>query len=266
MSGDDFASDAQQYAALEAEMSTEVEGEAGGVDQTMALWEGPIDHSEVGTRERQQYEQAERQQNARHVQAVQRGAQQQQQPQQQQRYTHDGVPYDARGFPSREEDPIGHFTARQDAMEQQQVEAQFWDHVQRSEQAARENVSDYNEAIQFLEQNRRDELTRTFPNHHPQVQATAKQWGMTVPQLREYMLNQDRISVAQHAIQQGQSPAELYYRIAQTRGWQGKPSLNRNEVNNMVHLAGHDWNSSNLHDLGDQFDQWWDHYARAGRL
>src|SRR5262249_33515469 len=97
-----------------------------------------------------------------------------------------------------EEDPIGHFTARANAVEGHLANQNFWNHVQTSEAQIRKELGEehYDAACQHLEDLRRQELAQAHPDHSPQMQAAAHRFGMSPAQLREHMLNQDRIAVA----------------------------------------------------------------------
>lgn len=150
---------------------------------------------------------------------------------------------EAPAIPDINEDPIGHFQARTALLEQkleeaykgnqttqqhvQQSEQQraFVDHVVRSEEAIRNPKSptykaDYDEACQHLGAGRVAELAIMYPDNSPQAQAVAQQYGMPSPaELRNAILNQDRIAVATQALQMGVSPAEMYYSLATQRGY-----------------------------------------------
>jgi hypothetical protein len=285
MSGDPtFAEDAAQYANLAQEIYTDypVEGEARSTDPVMDLWGGNLEHPPL---DQQQFDQGLREQNARHDAAV-RQAQAQQyyqaqsagmpdmdetpvehfnarmaamenalgmpSPRQPQRDPRTGVELDERGFPSVQEDPLGHFSARADAAEQSAYENHFWNHVGSSEAQAREQLSDYDEAIKHLEAGRWAELERTFPD------AVLRQHGYSNPAaVRLEMLNRDRIGVAQRAIQMGVPPAKLYYDIALQRGWQSTRGPTRDETRHLLQLADRD---------PETFDRAWDALARRGYL
>jgi hypothetical protein len=152
-------------------------------------------------------------------------------------------------IPDVNEDPIGHFTATvaalqneikqlrdgtsqtQQQLQQQTAEQQFWGAVQRSEEEMRrtvpmltvegKQVSDYDLACQHLEATRVQELELMLPDDSPAAQAYAQRLGLKTPaQARMAMLNQDRLAVAQQAMQLGISAADLYYRLAKQRGYQ----------------------------------------------
>lgn len=141
--------------------------------------------------------------------------------------------------PTVEEDPIGYFqnelAKRDQVIEQlqrgtrqsvQQVQAvqreeQFWNVVKQSEQAVRAapDTADYDDACRHLENARIAALAIMYPDNDPGVQAYAAQHGGTPAQLRAHLLNQDRIAVAQTALQFGRSPALDYYNLAKQHGY-----------------------------------------------
>lgn len=143
--------------------------------------------------------------------------------------------------PDINEDPVGFFQHKIAEQERvieelrtgtkqtrEQIEAenatrQFWGEVQRSEVEARKAIPDYDDAVSWLEAARIKEIARMLPDT-PQAQRLAQQRGYeTVEEMRIATLNHDRQSIAAQAFRVGRSPAELYYEIAQDRGWQGKP-------------------------------------------
>jgi hypothetical protein len=140
--------------------------------------------------------------------------------------------------PTLDEDPIGFFQQKlaeqerviqqltqgtQQTVEQfqrQQHEQRFWGEVQRSEQEMRSANPDYDPAVTFLEDSRVKELELMIPDT---AQAYAEQQGYNSPaDLRAAVLNNDRITIARQALQMQMSPAELYYRIAQQRGYKAQ--------------------------------------------
>ena len=214
--------------------------------------------------------------------------------------------------PTVEEDPIGYFNGKiahfqaelaklQQGSQQstQQVQAQlqeqqFWGTVERSEIELRKAKPDYDDACRHLETGRVKELARMLPDSSPQAQAMAQQGGFgSVADLRAAMLNRDRIAVAQQAMMLGKSPAELYYELAQERGWAGlpansplaaqpKPKASALETQRRGQKAaktlsggtgGKGAEEMSLDDLTDlyaedpeEFDKMWDKMQRAGRL
>lgn len=144
-------------------------------------------------------------------------------------------------IPDINEDPIGHFAAKvaelegklaekdkaigqtREQFEAEQAQRQFWGAVQRSESEFKATQPDYEDAASHLEQARIRELEIMFPDDSEQAYQIAHQAGLRTPaDLRLATLNQDRISVAQQAFRLGMNPAELYYKLAQQRGYQPK--------------------------------------------
>jgi hypothetical protein len=80
---------------------------------------------------------------------------------------------------------------------------------------------------------------------------------MNVGEMREALLNRDRISVAMYAMQTGQSPAALYYKLAKDRGYHSSAPIGRNAMRGLTLLAQRD---------GEAFDKMWDKLAARGRL
>src|SRR5262245_59675955 len=161
----DTNNDAAAYQALEREMAqpSEHDSWAGPGEPQLPIDRGQLDHGQ-------------REQDARHEQLVHG---QQPHPQQQQY-----------GLPIAEEDPIGHFTARANAVEGHLANQNFWNHVQTSEAQIRKELGEehYDAACQHLEDLRRQELAQAHPDHSPQMQAAAHRFGMSPAQLREHML------------------------------------------------------------------------------
>lgn len=151
--------------------------------------------------------------------------------------------------PTVDEDPIGYFQAelaKRDQVIQQlqqgtqknveQVQAQqqeqaFWGAVERSEIEIRKTATDYDAACQHLEAGRVAELQVMLPDDSPQAQAYAAQFKATPAQLRAHLLNQDRIAVAQQALQLGMSPAQLYYSLAKQRGFKAAAGAKNGAAN-----------------------------------
>lgn len=141
-------------------------------------------------------------------------------------------------LPSVEEDPIGHFTGQiqqlnkiiedlqkggqqtREQFVQSENQRQFVNVVAQSEQMMRSKAPDYDAACEHLEAGRVAELQAIYGDDNPQAVAMARHYGLgSVAELRNAILNQDRITVAQQAIMLGQSPAELYYKLATQRGY-----------------------------------------------
>jgi hypothetical protein len=204
----------------------------------MDLWGGNLEQPPL---DQQQVDQGVRQQNAQHAAAIQHASQQQS---------------PNPNYVDVEDDPIGHFQQRIGVMEgalaAHSVGQQFWTAVDHSEAQAKAEISDYEDAIRHLETNRWNELVRTFPD------AALRAQGYTDPnQVRMAMLNQDRIAVARHAMQQGVSPAAFYYDLACSRGYQSTRGPTRDETRQLMHLADRD---------PATFDKAWDWMARKGLL
>lgn len=149
-------------------------------------------------------------------------------------------------LPDVQADPIGHFQGRIAQLEEalrhtyqggqqqtQQIQAHLqeqamWSTVQASEVEIRDPKStshkaDYDDACQHLEGGRVRQLDAMYPSDSPQVQAMARQQGFQdANQFKLHLLNQDRRSVAAHALQMGISPAQLYYDLAVRGGYQAK--------------------------------------------
>jgi hypothetical protein len=149
-------------------------------------------------------------------------------------------------LPEVQEDPIGHFQGRiaqleaalqyshqQGGQQTQQIqqhlqEQAMWQSVAASETEIRTpgnpaHKADYDDACQHLEGARVRQLDRMYPDSAPQVQAMARQQGFATPaEFKLSLLNQDRRNVATHALQQGMSPAQLYYELALDSGYQPK--------------------------------------------
>jgi hypothetical protein len=155
------------------------------------------------------------------------------------------------------EDPIGYFRGQLGAVQNHLGQDRFWRGVEQSEKQAREEISDYSAACEHLERGRMAELERAYPDNAT-VHRAAQQMGLpSASHLRAAMLNQDRIAVAQLAMQQGQSPAALYYQLAQQRGHKSQRAINKREAAIMEKLYVQDPKA---------FDRAWDEMARAGRL
>src|SRR5262245_9701800 len=220
--------------------------------------------------------------------------------------------------PSVEEDPIGHFQARtailerallqthqgqqatQQHLQQQQHEAQFWDHVRASENEFRktspvievngQKVSDYDAACDHLKAHRMAELQHLYPENSELAQQEARQHGLPSPaHLRQAILQNDAAGVAQRAFQLGVPPAALYYEAAKTRGYvtpQAAPAATK--ANGKIEAAkrgqraaltisggegrktANDMTISDLSELWaedpDAFDREWERMKRAGKL
>jgi hypothetical protein len=236
MSGDDFSGDAAQYAELAQEMAQ---------PSTEDMWGAPPEELPLDQAE---YEQGVRQANDGHAQFLEQRRQERQQQAQQPRQE----------IPSTEEDPIGHFSHRMAQMEWHAGQKHFVDAVEHSERQARELISDYDEACEHLETGRMRELEMQYPDNHPQAKAIARHYGYPSPaHLRAACLNADRVNIVKHAMQTGQSPAQLYYKIAIMRGFQARPAINRHESRQMDRL---------YEENPEAWDRAFDQLAKNGRL
>src|SRR5215813_13442941 len=198
MMSTDTNEDDQAYAALQAEMAQPSPYDNFGAGHEP---EPPID---------QQVEERHAAQDRAHQAVVDHATQPRYQRPAQQDRNFDYRNPDYNHPQAREEDPIGYFDHHIGQIGQAVAQRQFWGGVQQSEDRASKELSDYDDACAYVETARRNHLAAIYPDHSPQAQQAARSYGMTVPQLREAMLNQDRTQVAQLAMERGQSPAHLY--------------------------------------------------------
>src|SRR5690606_35403732 len=129
---------------------------------------------------------------------------------------------------------------------------------------------DYDKATTFLEESRVAELKALYPDRNPHALAMARQNGFqSIQQFRDYILNQDRITVAATAIQRGVSPAKFYYELAQQRGWQGRGASRSGGRGSRGSSRGAGMDIAKLADLAvedpDEFDKQWDRWAASQR-
>lgn len=151
-------------------------------------------------------------------------------------------------IPDVNDDPIGHFSARQQYMEEQlrqalqgnqylndqqvaqQRERQFWQHVENAENQFRpttpvveidgKKISDYDLACEHLRNHRLTELEGMYPDNSQVAMAEARQLGLpSVAHLRQYLMHQDAMNIASRAFTLGVSPGALYYQAAKGRGY-----------------------------------------------
>jgi hypothetical protein len=144
-------------------------------------------------------------------------------------------------IPDINEDPIGHFQAKTALLEQQLAEVrgtttktqeqiaaerqhnQFWGEISAQESEFKARTPDYTEATTFLETARMKELQIMFPDDAPGAIQLAQENKLgSVEELRWAMLNADRISIAQQAKRVGVNAGQLYYNLAQHRGYAPK--------------------------------------------
>jgi hypothetical protein len=171
--------------------------------------------------------------------------------------------YEPEPLPPVDEDPIGHFNGRVADLEgfahQQHAQAQgrqFYDLVMRDEAAAEKEVHDYWDACAHLEHARIKELERLIPNG-PEGDMYAQRAGLpNAAAARAAQLNLDRQQVAIWAVQNGQSPAAVYYGLAQQRGYRSKVDITPSQTRALAQLAIDDPKA---------FDKAWDLYEKSAR-
>lgn len=129
-------------------------------------------------------------------------------------------------IPDVTKDPIAHFQAKFDAQQreierlsqgtrqsqqltqQQQVDEAVRLTVQAQETKYRAAAPDYEDAVKYLQNSRREEL---------------EDLGFVNPAEREMMLQQEAYTIARRAIQGGKSFPEMIYSLAQRRGYKNAP-------------------------------------------
>lgn len=143
--------------------------------------------------------------------------------------------------PSVEDDPVQHFDHRlqtqaqqieaaqkaaqsaQEALQAQQQEKVFWDEVGRSMDAYKAQQPDFDAAMNHLVSTRQKEMETFYPDG-PQIDAYAQQFGYpSAAHLRHALMQQEGQQIAMTAFQTGRSPAELYYMMAQQKGYAAQP-------------------------------------------
>jgi hypothetical protein len=130
--------------------------------------------------------------------------------------------------------------------------------VNAAENAARKNFVDYDEACEHHEKNRMEELASAYPDDDPEAIAFARQYGLKTPaQLREAILDQDRVEHVARSLREGECPARRYYRLAHEGGYQPHPKVLAKEAERMEHLAEQD---------PEKYDEEWNRLAALGRL
>src|SRR5262245_44479545 len=183
-----------------------------------------------------------------------------------------------------------------------QQERQFWGHVDAAEQEFRktvptvdvngQKVSDYDLACDHLRSHRMTELEGMYPDNSPVAQAEARQMGLpTVGHLRQYLMHQDAMHIANRAFALGVSPGALYYQAAKGRGYvtpkaqtqtpaaraNGKIAAAQRGQKASLTISGGETrkgeNEMSLTDLSDlwledpdEFDKQWEVMKRAGKL
>jgi hypothetical protein len=139
--------------------------------------------------------------------------------------------------PAIEDDPVKYFQHQNEELrrtveelrhgqtqtveqQRQALEQRNWaQEVARQESEFAVKMPDYGAAAAFLEQGRRTELGYMFPDNEVNSQAARQRGFPSVAAMREAILNNDRIVVAQNAMQQGINPAQAYYELAKVRGY-----------------------------------------------
>lgn len=85
-------------------------------------------------------------------------------------------------------------------------------------------VPDYNDAVQHLARARETELRMMYPEDDPNVIEWVKGQGYpNVAFWRAEAMAAEARNIARQAMGRGQRPAEVFYSLAKTRGWAGKP-------------------------------------------
>jgi len=212
--------DSAQYAALEAEMSKADpelrQFEAGQPEPDLQRQPTPQEY------DRPRHAEPSHQQHHGQQQTDQRPPQQQHQ-----QYN----------FPSAEDDPIGHFSARAERAEavigqmyQDQQQQRFWDGLRQDEQQARAEFSDYDDATDYLKAHRLQELAGQFPDNSREAQVIAHRHGYQSPaHLRQAILMNDTVTVTQHAFANNISPAQSFYQLAQQRGFRPRATVGKTQ-------------------------------------
>ncbi|HEY1243350.1 MAG TPA: hypothetical protein VGF29_00830 [Hyphomicrobiaceae bacterium] len=171
--------------------------------------------------------------------------------------------YEPEPLPDVTDDPIGHFQGRVTDLEgfahQQHAQAQgrqMHDLVMRDEAAAEKELHDYWDACAHLEQARAKELEKLIPDT-PEGHMYAQRAGLpNAAAARAAQLNLDRQQVAAWAIQNGQSPAAVYYGLAQQRGYRSKVDITPSQTKALAQLAIDD---------PAAFDKAWAVYEKSAR-
>jgi len=168
-------------------------------------------------------------------------------------------------IPHALEDPIGHFSARSAQLEavaghqlQQSEQQRLLTYVQNAERTADEELrGDYWPAVRHLEAHRVAELEKLIPDGQ-QGDMYARSHGLpNAAAARAAHLARDQQLVVQHAIANGQSPAEAYYRLAVERaGYRPQVDITRSEVARLTELSISDPKA---------FDSAWARYEKRAR-
>lgn len=143
---------------------------------------------------------------------------------------------------------------REEAQTTQQLQQQVSAYVQ----SFREQQPLYDDALQYVMQGRAKEL---------------EAWGMPAHEAQA-ALEQEANALAQQALQSGQNPAELVWRIAQARGFQAKPKPPKVESIQRGQKASQSLPSGSAEEVSltdiskmsdEEFDKFWDDMERSVR-
>ena len=164
----------------------------------------------------------------------------------------DYEPQQRQGIPDVLEDPLGHFHGRTSQVETHLHRQAIFDAIQQDEKAAEAEMSDYWDACAHLENARERELQRLIPDGQ-QGDMYAHRHGLrNAAEARAAHLSMDRQHVVAWAMQNGVSPAQAYYRLAQQKGY--RPTTVPRTLHQQVRQA-----------KGQDFDKAWDVYSKVSR-
>jgi hypothetical protein len=108
------------------------------------------------------------------------------------------------------------------------------------------------------EKNRMKELASAYPDKDPEALAIAQQNGLKTPaQLREAIVDMERVEIVGRALREGECPARRYYRPAHEGGYEPHPKHLRQEAERMDRFAEQD---------PEKYDEEWERLAALGRL
>ena len=114
-------------------------------------------------------------------------------------------------------------TAQDQEYQAKAAETQLHQLIIRSEKEYAEKQPDYFEAIEHLKKSRLQEYARFYPDNSDESWMIAQNNGFNSPaELRDALLWREAQQIAQHAAKMGVTPAEYYYDVAKTRGYQPK--------------------------------------------
>ncbi len=122
-------------------------------------------------------------------------------------------------------DPVGHFQALYQQSQQKIADIDKWRQSQEANATAMNNVQQLGRIAQQSEA----EFTKTTPDYPEAFQYVRNQrdqelqdMGYTDKGQREQILQTDALQIAAQALQANKSPAEVVYKVAKARGFQGK--------------------------------------------